>query len=29
MKVFIDNREMSIVRLLKKMSECEVVKSYW
>jgi ERCC4-type nuclease len=26
MKVFIDNREMSIVRLLKKMSECEVVR---
>lgn len=26
MKVFIDNREISIVRLLKKMSECEVVR---
>ena len=26
MKVFIDNREMSTIRLLKKMSECEVVR---
>jgi ERCC4-type nuclease len=26
MKVFIDDREVSIVRLLKKMSECEVVR---
>lgn len=26
MKVFIDNREMSTIRLLKKMRECEVIK---
>jgi ERCC4-type nuclease len=26
MKVFIDNREMSTIRLLKKMRECEVVR---
>jgi len=26
MKVFVDNREMSTIRLLKKMSECEVVR---
>jgi ERCC4-type nuclease len=26
MKIFIDNRELDTIRLLKKMSECEIVK---